>query len=366
MAKCTKNRSRSKLSAANGQRRWLWAGVALAVLLGVVGLFLFLNRTSPTPEAGDAVAAATVAVADPVEPVTVQAAIATSPLPDGRADYCRNPPAFPAQLGFGEQTFIGTSLRGHMGLTLSDPSGRVYQDETWDDAGHLGPFIYDRDGNIYTAPAPFVNLVNNAPEDQGKIYKVDAATGMMAEWIDLPAAATPSQQNPFGVLGLFYDCDTDSIYAGSIAGSTAGEEVGRLFHIDRQRGDVAAIYEGVGVFNGVSGKRLYYGSGRDSGVRSMALDETGDFVGEPRVEFFLAQFEEGGNEKAQRITFNADNQMVVKGLEFNYSLRAASETARILYTLAYDGESDGWNLVSIERSSEWEMHISRRRGHVGV
>ncbi|MCB0156663.1 MAG: hypothetical protein KDD83_00920, partial [Caldilineaceae bacterium] len=96
------------------------------------------------------------------------------------------------------------------------------------------------------------------------------------------------------------------------------------------------------------GKRLYFGSGRDTGIRSIALDEHGDFVGEPREEFFLAQFEGSGNDKGQRITFTNDNQMVIKGIDFNYTLRAASEPRRNLYTFALNPETQTWELQSIE------------------
>ncbi len=353
MAKRQKQKSSAKQAGRrrqNNGRPWLWPLLLLVVLFGV-GLVFFLNR-STQPPGGDLQASPTAtAVADP------ESTPGTQVLPPGRANYCQAPPSFPLQLPLDRPTYVGTSLRGFVGLTLSDAGGQVYQDETWDDAGQLGPFVYDWAGNIYTAPTPFIDLSRNAPSEQNKIYKVDSATGAMAEWVDLPAAQQPTQSNPFGVLGLFYDCDTDSIYAGSIAGSTATDEVGRLVQVDQESAEVVDYFAnvdamGVGVYNGADGKRLYFGSGRDSGVRSIALDEAGHFVGEPRVEFFLAQFEEGGNEKAQRITFTPNGQMVVKGIEFNYTLRAASDAARVEYVLDYDPESAAWTLNSVERITE--------------
>ncbi len=347
-----KNPTKKSIAAADPPGpAWLWPGLAFLVILGGIGLLIYmsLGRSEPPAEA--------VAAGEPDVQTAIAAESAAAQITMGRGNYCQRSPGFPGDLGFGAQTYVGTSLDGYMGLTLSDTGGRVYQDLTWDDAGFLGPFVYDRVGNIYTAPAPFVNLVNNPPEEQNKIYRVDTTTAKMNEWADLPPAQTPTQNNPFGVLGLFYDCDTESIYAGSVAGSTATEELGRIFRVDRATGEVTDMYEnvdamGVGVFNGVEGKRLYFGSGRDSGIRSIALDEAGHFVGEPEVEFYLAQFDEGGNEKAQRITFDDANQMIVKGIDFNYNLRAASDVARALYTFAYDPNEALWNLVSVERVTE--------------
>lgn len=270
----------------------------------------------------------------------------------GPPDACRVRPRFISDLGMGDQIYIGTNLRGYTGLTLSarDPSSgqmQVYQHPTWDDAGNLAPYVLDRAGNIYVGPAPFVSLDDNPPELQNRIYRVDSESGEMSLFMELPAAQPPSSSNPFGVMGLAYDCDTNSLYASSLAGSTYDAELGRIFQIDIDSASIVGQLEdvdafGVSPYRGVNGKRLYFGSARDSSVRSVPLDDEGHFDGEQRVEFYLLAAEGGGDDRAKRIQFPERGQMLVKGIEFNYTLRAASDFKERDYTYRYLPEDDAW------------------------
>jgi hypothetical protein len=273
----------------------------------------------------------------------------------GSVTACQQKPRFTQDMNVSSQALIGTSVEGVLGLAILEPStGEVIQDDTWDDAGYLGPFTYDRDGNLYTAPAPLVSLIDNPPVEQNKIYRVDADTAIMSEWIDVEPARPPSEVNPFGVVGLGYDCDTHSLYGASLMGSTPDQEVGRIFRIDVESGTVADVLEGidamgVGVFIGATGKRLYFGRARDNGIGSVALDEAGNFVGEPRHEFYLTDLASGRNERVQRITFSPEHHMMLKGIEFNYTLRVAFDRSFTSYTVRYDADDDTWKLVDITR-----------------
>jgi len=274
--------------------------------------------------------------------------------PIGGVTACQSRPRFTAGLGLGARAALGTSVEGLKGLAVLDPeagaAGRppVYQHATWDDAGYLGPWVYDRVGNIYVAPVPLVSLEENPPERQNKVYRVDTDTQVMAEYVDLPAAQPPSGANPFGVIGLAYDCDTDSLYATSVAGSTATEEVGRVFRVDLATGTVAARRDGVdafgaAVFNGARGKRLYYGLARAPELYSIGLDERGDFAGEPRLELSLAALQSGTGDKIRRVRFGAGPAMTLHAYDFTYSLQVASERQERLFTFAYDAAGDTWS-----------------------
>jgi hypothetical protein len=176
----------------------------------------------------------------------------------------------------------------------------------------------------------------------------------MAEWIDLEPARPPSAVNPFGVVALGLDCDTRSLYAASLMGSTPDEEVGRVFRIDLDSGTVADVLEGIdamgiGVFTGIAGKRLYLGRAREASLSSIALDPVGDFVGGPRHELLLADLDGGRDERVQRITFDAQQDMLLKGIPFRYTLRGAFDTGSTVYTVRYVPEDDAWAPVSVER-----------------
>ncbi|MEZ4707399.1 MAG: hypothetical protein R3A44_09350 [Caldilineaceae bacterium] len=280
--------------------------------------------------------------------------------PPGPANRCFAGPRFPKGLGFEPgQSFIGASPGQYVGLFLADAtgSGRDYQHPTWDDAGNMGAFVYDGSGNIYLTLAPFMNLHIDRLENQTKLYRVDSDSAEMTMLLDLPAAAPPNAANPFGLVGLFYDCDVNSLYVSSVAGSTAQAERGRIFQVDLKTKQVVSAIDdvdalGVGVYNGPNGKRLYYGSGRTTGIYSVALDNNGRFTGDPRLEFYLAGLPGGRNDKGARITFTAQGQMVVKGLDFTYTLSVERPVIYRDYSFSYNADSDAWELANIEQRTK--------------
>lgn len=310
----------------------MWGVLALIILVGG-GLFIS-NRDS----LADAVPETAVL---PVGPTTL-----CQTIPDFVRDFDYNIPA------------LSTSAADYVGLVLLnyDQLGNVidsYQHPSWVDAGYLGPITRDRNGDSYVAPVPKVSLVQNPPADQNKIYRIDNATGEMTEFMDLPFAQPIAANNPFGTIGLTYDCDTHSLYATTLAGSTASEEIGRIYRIDLNTGEITDQLDnvdaiGVGTFNGLEGKRLYYGSARTSDIYSIALDAKGDFVGEARPEFSLAALENGGQENARRISFTRDSMMNITAVEFTYSLHAAIDESQIHYKLRYL-PGDTWDIVEVVR-----------------
>ncbi len=276
------------------------------------------------------------------------ASVAQVDRPVGGVYSCRAMPRFVQAQGFGAQAALSTSEKNYTGLVLVEGAGsanpRVYQHPSWTSAGHLAPIQLDREGNVYVVPAPQINVLDNPAEEQNRVYRVDSASGEMARLLDLPAAAPPSAENPFGALGLAYDCDTGSLYVTSVAGSTRGSEVGRIFQVDPGRGQVLGHFDGVdaigvGVFNGASGKRLYYGLARAPEIWSIALDGQGAFVGEPRLEVSLEDLGPRGDDKARRIRFDGE-EMTVHGVEFNFNLVAPTEKQETVYRWGYEGA--GW------------------------
>ncbi len=278
--------------------------------------------------------------------------------PVGVTSYCQNIPIFMGEMGF-NQPALSTSLPDYVGAVLVDLDGAgnaldVYQHPSWDDAGYLGPITRDANGNLYVSPVPKVSLDLNPLEEQNKIYRIDTVTGEMVEFLDVEGLRPLTASNPFGVIGLTYDCDTNSLYAATLAGSTASEEVGRIVRIDLDTGQPVAALDnmdviGLGVFNGLTGKRLYYGSARSSDIYSIPLDEQGDFVGESRLEFSLVALEGGGDEKARRISFTRDSMMTITAIDFTYSLHSAiGDEPQTHYKLRYLPD-DTWGIVEVSR-----------------
>jgi hypothetical protein len=314
----------------------IWIGAAVLIVL--IGGGVWWVRSRPQPVTAPA---ATATPAAPAVILTPRPELAT-----GAVDNCRMLPKFVKTVGLPEQVISSTSERRIMGLVMYDPANPptaenprngIYQHPTWTQAGYLGHVVTDENGDIYTFPAPRVSLVDNPPDQQNIIYKVDTTTGKMAKWLELPAAALSSPENPFGVLGLAYDCETRLLYAASVTGSTRAGENGRIYRIDVQQAQVISQLDhidafGLGIFNGSTGKRLYFGAARQPEIRSIALDAAGDFVDAPRVDLSLAGL--------------GQNNMTVRAIEFNFNLVASSEQMQNEYRFSYDPTQDTWHAIA--------------------
>lgn len=261
---------------------------------------------------------------------------------------CRGYPQFTPEYGFQGGVIINTSLPERIGLILLDPAqeGKGFQHPSWVKAGNLGPFTADKDGNIYVGPVPRVSLADNPPAGANTIWRVDTTSAEMTPFLELPAAAAPNERNPYGILGMAYDCDTGSIYASSVAGSGPASEVGRLFQIDPATKQVVSQVEGIDALGIVvartpEGKRLYYGAARESLIFSIALDERGAFVGEPRLEIDLADLGGDVNEKARRIDLDRDT-LKITVVPFTFTLAARSASLQRHLAARYDAATQAW------------------------
>ncbi len=262
----------------------------------------------------------------------------------GAVTSCQQVPPFVRALGFGNKAAFSTSDRKIQGLILTEGE-RKYQHPSWKLAGSLAPITRDGKGGTFVAPAPWIDVLENKPDEQNKVYRVDGQTQEMKQFADLPKALEPTSQNPYGVLGLTFDCDTNSLYVSSVSGSTRSETVGRIFQLSAD-GKILAQLEktdaiGLAVFNSAKGKRLYFGQARSSEIWSIALDDKGNFSGEARKEIALENLGTRGDDKARRINFS-NNEMVVFGIEFSFNLIAPTEKQETIYRFRYDSAKDVW------------------------
>ncbi|MGC9039133.1 MAG: hypothetical protein ACP5MJ_06490 [Roseiflexus sp.] len=273
----------------------------------------------------------------------------------GGVTGCRGIPRFVARLGYADRLGISTSERTHKGLVIfdgrvpvsADPAQRdIHQEPSWDDAGTLGPFVIDRDGHIYTAAVPRTAVSDNPPGSLNVVYRIDSETAELQPFVTLPGAVG-SSENPFGILGMAYDCDTHALYVSTVAGSTRQAEQGRIVRIDLASKEISDEVIGVdaiglAVFQGRAGKRLYIGLARSADVGSVALDTAGHATGEFRVDLALderlAQF---AAPRVRRISFDQTN-MTLFVVPFAFNLRAVSEQQQVTLRYGYDAERDSW------------------------
>ncbi|MCX6208027.1 MAG: hypothetical protein NTZ59_00650, partial [Bacteroidetes bacterium] len=240
---------------------------------------------------------------------------------------------------------------------INDTTGfKVYQDSSWKQFGFMGSLTTDETGNVYTANIPMVNNLDVPILAMNKVYKIDAQTGKMNLYCTLPKADSSEGIVPFGVLGVYYDCHGKKLYAATVSGSTRDNEKGVIYVVDIATAKVVDElkgYDAAGVFvGGTTGeKRLYFGSTRGSKVYSTALNKDGIFTNKKSIntELNLDNLGSRGGDKARRIRFDKSGNLLIYGVEFNYSLAAQSEKPETEYQFNYDENEKKWVFYKIVR-----------------
>jgi hypothetical protein len=277
--------------------------------------------------------------------------LATTPAPgvEARGDviYCLTNPRFVTQLkGFSSKAVFSTSNRFQRGLTFEDQVGErpvVFQHPSWAKFGWLA---------VFSIPAPKINVLENVPAEQNRVYKVDANTGEMKLFAELPPAPIKNlketyEQNPYGTIGIAYDCDTRLLYVTSIAGSTRTQEVGRIFAIDAQTAQIKHTLDktdamGVHLHKRDGEKRLYYGLLREPEVWSIAVDAQGKPTGTPRFELSIEGMGPRGDDRVRKIGFTPQNEMILSAIEFSVNLVAPTEKQQSIYRFVFDAKTKKW------------------------
>jgi hypothetical protein len=233
----------------------------------------------------------------------------------------------------------------------SNNNNRFYQDSTWLKAGNCGPIQLDPFGNTFVGPIPVINILDNPIEKQNTIYKVGAITGKMEVFAELPLAENTSVENPYGILGFTYLCETNTLYASSVHGSNRQNEMGSIYAIDANNGNVIDKIKnidalGMGISYITGQRKLYFGSARSSDIFSVVLNKKGGFSGKPQLEFSIANIGPRGDDKVRRIKFDkATGNMQLSGVEFNFNLTAPTEKQETVYTFSFDNENKKWEFV---------------------
>lgn len=264
---------------------------------------------------------------------------------------CKRPPLFYQKLGFNQQTSgISTNEKNIMGVVLVDFGSspkKYFQDDTWKQAGWMGPISLDAQGNTFVGAAPKINILDNPPVKQNTLYKIDGITGKMIEFLDLPPLTKPTEQNPFGILGLAYMCTGNILYVSSVMGSDRTQENGVIYAIDLsskkiidQLEYVDALGLGISYISGY--KKLYFGKARSSELYSVSLGQNGSFVGKPKHELSFSGYGPRGDDKIRKISFNRNHEMEVSLIEFNFNLIAPTEKQETKSTLIFDHSNDKW------------------------
>ena len=278
---------------------------------------------------------------------------------DFSLNECKRNPGFIQAMGFNPaKSYISTSEDRIMGMVLieSEQPGntqarkvKMTQHPSWRKGGWLAPILLDETGNIFTAPAPFITVYNNPVSNNNTIYKVDRATGEMSEFLRLPGADSLNPENPFGIIGMAYLCETGTLYVSTVAGSRRYEERGTIYAIDVKAGKVIDKIGntdalGLGV-SYITGKReLFFGMARNSDIMSVHLNSKGKFARSPQKAFSLAGIGARGDDKVRKIRTDKNGNLIIYGMEFNFNLIAPREKKETIYNFIYILYEEKWVL----------------------
>ena len=273
------------------------------------------------------------------------------------ANNCKRNPSFIQSMGFDPAySFFSTSSQTTMGLVLQQSSQKgnpnaqitkTAQHPSWKQGGWLAPITIDNSGNIFTAPAPFISVLDNPASNQNTIYRVDANTGVMDVFMKLPLSDTTAVQNPFGIIGMILLCETNTLYVSTLSGSDRQHERGSIYAIDIETKKVidkitATDAMGMGITYSTGQRKLFFGTGRSSDVYSVILNKKGKFSGSAQKEFSLAGLGIAGDDKVRRISMDKYGNLMVHGMEFNYNLIPQREKRETVYNFYYDSDSKKW------------------------
>jgi hypothetical protein len=275
------------------------------------------------------------------------------------ANTCKRNPAFIQSMGFvPANSFFSNSDVRTMGLLLQqseqpgNPGARIVktvQHPSWRQGGWLAPILIDNRGNIYTAPAPFISILDNPIANQNTIYRVDGNTGVMEVFMKLPLTDTTTIQNPFGIIGMILLCETNTLYVSTLSGSDRQHERGVIYAIDINTKKIidkltATDAMGLGITYTTGKRQLFFGTGRNSDVFSITLNKKGRFSSSPQKEISLAGLGPYGDDKVRRIRTDQYGNLIIHGMSFNYNLIPQREKKETIYNFYYEEGSKLWML----------------------
>jgi hypothetical protein len=241
---------------------------------------------------------------------------------------------------------------GNLGMKVIEyNTGKSLKLPGWEKFGALGLYTVDDEGNLYANPIPYVSMDRDYLARQNIIVKVDGQSGEMTKFLEVGSQNPPTLKNPYGIMGLIYDCSTNSLYASSIAGSTYENESGKIVQINKNTKEILDEINGFDalglcIFSVIDVKRLYMGGARKPVVYSVGIKKDGSFENDIREEFSHLELTNGSYKKAHRILIDKD-VMIVKSLEFSYTLIAATGEMRTEYTYRYNLNKGKWDFIEM-------------------
>jgi hypothetical protein len=245
---------------------------------------------------------------------------------------CGAVPPFIKERGMRAPVFSSLD-RIRMGLVVQEKLangelGPSVQLESWSKYGKLGPFVVTEDGTIFIVPVPSVNTLHNPYEAQNTVLAVNPRTGVLAPFFSLPVERNPSQKNPFGLVGMSYDCEKRILYLATVSGSDITTERGKIVAYDIIRKEIISEYTGIDALGVVvlsiaEQRALLFGSARSSEIKQLRLDSRGRFEKDSLKT--IGRLDTTDELRARKFKVVSPQRLQISTTEFFYNLVALSE-----------------------------------------
>jgi hypothetical protein len=257
----------------------------------------------------------------------------------------------------GESAF-STSEKRKMGLVLlglgiDGERSKTYAHESWDDQGYLSSITRDRTGHIYVAPKPNVNMLHTNTENLNTIFRVHAEKEVMAAFQNLPGPVVVSNENPYGILGLQYDCHTDHLLVSTVNGSTREMENGKVYGVNTWTGQLLPLVNhmdilGLTVADLSNGKlQLLLASARESLIFALPISRDLNVLGPAKPVISLEGLGPRGDDRGRKMEFD-NGQLIIYGTPFYYNLSAPTIPKETKYTFSWEEVAGRWQLRSVQ------------------
>ena len=264
-----------------------------------------------------------------------------------RVKSCARIPTFLYKLGI-KRPIIDLSQMRYKGIAFyfGPNFNKVLHKKEWEAFDALGTYTIDRYGNIYLTPNPFISIKPTTFNLQKAIYKLDSQSGKLTRWLVIDDVK-PNATNPYGLISIVYDCDSNNLFTSSIDQSNYKEQKGRIYKINPKTKEVQRLVKGfdaltINILHSKSGKFLIAGSARDNGVYAFAFNK--DKLEPKAIKLFELP---NPNLRVRKIKVLGKNQLKLEAIKFNYSLIAeTNKKQRVEYIATYNPKNSTWQIVA--------------------
>lgn len=268
-----------------------------------------------------------------------------------RIQSCVQLPKFLKKLKIKQPVMIDLSQKRYKGIALlhGQRLEKVLHPKRWEQYENFSTYALDREGNIFLAPMPFISIKPTTFNLQKNIYKLHSDSGKLEIFMHFDDVL-PSPDNPYGVNGLVYDCDDNTLWVSAIDETSYKEQKGLIYHVDLKRKKVlqkvhAKDALSLSLVKSTQGKYLLAGAARSSGLYAYKIETlNGKQVMSEGAKKLLEL--PNPNEHIRKIKVTGKNTLALQTIPFSYSLIAqTAKKDRLLYDAAWDQYKKKWSII---------------------